>query len=138
MWTLAPNDDDPIAWPTNHLRKTMMMILFGVNGIALIDTSLEEAKLSLEHFKENIIKELDLIAYPPRRKRHATRMSLHSDRYPIHNTRTTAQTMAECEQSRRRRVSSPGTPGGPASSSASIGASRTLSSPTGRFFADPG
>jgi hypothetical protein len=59
----------------------MMTIFFSVNGIALIDILLEKAKLSSEYFKENIIKELDLIMCSPKLKPHATRMYRLVDKY---------------------------------------------------------
>jgi hypothetical protein len=86
MWTIAESDVDPIARPTSHPRKIMMTIFFGVNNITFIDILLEKAKLSSEYFKENIIKELDLVIYPARRKVEATHMYLHFDNILFQNT----------------------------------------------------
>jgi hypothetical protein len=85
MWTMARSDVDRIARPTSHSWKTMMTIFFGVKAIALIDILPEKIKLNSEYFRENIIKELDLIVYPTGRKPHATRICLHFDNALVHN-----------------------------------------------------
>jgi hypothetical protein len=76
---MAWNEVDPIAWPISHLRKTMMTVFFGVNGIALIDILPEKTKLSFEYFKENTIKEFDSVVYLTKQKSHANHMHLHFD-----------------------------------------------------------
>jgi hypothetical protein len=60
---MAWNEVDPIAWPINHLLKTMMTVFFGVKCIALIDILPKKVKLSFEYFRENTIKEFDPIVY---------------------------------------------------------------------------
>jgi hypothetical protein len=95
MWTMARSDVDSIARPTSHHRKTMMTIFFGIKGIALIDILPEKTKLGSDCFKENMIKEIDLIVYTTGRKPQAIRMCLHFDNCHIHNKRTIAQTMPE-------------------------------------------
>jgi hypothetical protein len=37
MWTMVRSEIDPIIRPINHLRKTMTIVFFGINSIALID-----------------------------------------------------------------------------------------------------
>jgi hypothetical protein len=79
MLTMARSDVDPIVRPIKYPQKTMTMIVFGINGIALIDILPEKAKLSSEYSRENIIKEPDLIVYPARRKSQAICIYLHFD-----------------------------------------------------------
>jgi hypothetical protein len=67
---MAQNDIDPIARSTSHPRKTIITIFFSIKGIALIDILLENAKLSSDELRENIVKEFDLIIYPTGRKLH--------------------------------------------------------------------
>jgi hypothetical protein len=94
VWTMSRSDVDTIARPISHSRKTMKTIFFGINGISLIDILLRKTKLSSKYFRENIIKEINLIAYPIGRKWHANRICLHFDNISVHNMRTVTQTMA--------------------------------------------
>jgi hypothetical protein len=77
MWTITRSDIDQIAWPTNHPRKIIMAIFFGVNSIAFINILFEKIKLNSEYFKENIIKEFDLIVCPAGLKSYTTHIELH-------------------------------------------------------------
>jgi hypothetical protein len=92
---MARSKVDPIARPIRHPRKIMIKVFFGVKKITLIIILPETNKLSSEYFKENIIKELDLVVYPVGQKPCATRICLHFDNASVHNARTIAQTMAE-------------------------------------------
>jgi hypothetical protein len=97
MWPMTQSDVDPIARLTNRLRKIMILILFSLNSIAIIDILSEKAKLNSDYFRENIIKEFDLIVHLAWRKSHITHICRHFDNVPVHNTRTIAQIMAKCE-----------------------------------------
>jgi hypothetical protein len=76
---MARSDVDQIARLTSDAWKTIMKVFFDVKSITLIDILSEKAKLSSEYFRENIIKEFDLILYPTGQKLHATRMCLRFD-----------------------------------------------------------
>jgi hypothetical protein len=94
---MAWSNADPVVQPTSYPRKIMMAIFFGVNSIAFIDILPENAKLSSECFKENIIKEFDMNVGAAGRKSHPTCIYLHFDNIPVRNTRTVAQTITKCE-----------------------------------------
>jgi hypothetical protein len=64
-------------------RKTVRAVFFDVKGITNVEILRKKANLNSESFKENIVKEVDLIVYPIGQKPQTTSIYAYFDHAPV-------------------------------------------------------
>jgi hypothetical protein len=81
--------------PTNHSRKTMVTVVFGVDAMACLDIRPAGAKSTADYFCEHVADLVERVVYPNGRRAGAIRHVLHFDNAPVHNAERVQRKLEE-------------------------------------------
>jgi hypothetical protein len=101
MWELDREFLDQQVCLTNYQPKTMINVVFGVEGIALLAILPQDWKVTSAYFQEHIFRGLAVQKDPRNRKPSTPRCILHFNNAPIHNAEEFERTLQEREFLRR-------------------------------------
>jgi hypothetical protein len=85
MWTLDRNHLGPILRPSYDVRKTIVTVLVGVNGMGRVKILTEGQKVMSEYFKDEIRRAIYSGALGDWRLRRPIHLTLHFNNAPVHN-----------------------------------------------------
>jgi hypothetical protein len=74
----------------------MITVLFGVDGVHLLDILPTDAKLAFDYFCKNILEILEDVAYPDGRPAGTIRYILHFGNSPVCKTKKIQQKFNDC------------------------------------------
>jgi hypothetical protein len=87
MWTLDRDHLDPILHRSRRLRKTMVAVFFGVNGIGLVKILPQGQKVTSDYFKDAILHAIYRGSLGGWRLGRRTHLTLSFDNAPVHNAK---------------------------------------------------